>query len=248
MTHIFQISVKPGLVPRTESCFPKHIQIISDKEPENDGGLQAYKQQPESRVEIAASRLTGESDEDFEARIQYEIERELLRISVLTGVFYSATVVDVDPMISRNRSIKVSTGWLPRVLDPSSAGKPQSWTGALETKLMLWRRVLEDKGDPMLGYAYLYMICEVDGFVEWDYESRIGPTASQEIRLIRNLLLHSSEPNASVVAYCELHNMDAKRSPREVVIHKQHARDRLHALLSEIRKTLLEDIGVPPNQ
>jgi len=133
------------------------------------------------------------------------------------------------------------------IVDPRKAGKPQNWTGSVETKLMLWRRVSEDKNDPILAYTYLHMICELDGNDAWEHESNLAPSAFQEIRLIRNLLLHSKKkPNASVVTYCKLYNLNPDRTPREVVAHKQHARDRLHALLGEVWKALLQDVGVEP--
>ncbi len=139
-------------------------------------------------------------------------------------------------------------GWGHRRVKPRAVGKPQNWTGAVETKLMLWRRVSEDRSDPMLVYAYLFMICELDGFENWDPESEVAPSVSQEIRLIRNLLLHSKErPRVSVVAYCKLHNLSPDRTPREVEAHKQHARDRLHVVLGGVWEALLRDVGVSPN-
>ena len=249
MTHLFRLSIEPGLLPGTEACFPEHIRILREEAPESSGNLKTYKQQPESQFELEADRLVDESNEDFEARVQHEIERELLRISVLSGTFYQASITNIEPMISRNRNIQASTGWGHRVVDPKRAGKPQNWTGAVETKLMLWRRVSEDRSDPILVYAYLFMICEPDGIDDWDHESNLAPSAFQEIRLIRNLLLHSTEkPKTRVVAYCKLHNLNPDRTPREVEAHKKHARDRLHAVLGEVWKMLLQDVGVCPNQ
>jgi len=249
MTHLFRIAIKPGLRPGTETCFPQHIRILPEEAPRSSGNIKAYKQQPESKIEFEANQLVDESNEDFEARIQYEIDRELLRISVLTDTFYQASVTDIEPMISRKHNIRTSTGSAHHIVDPRRAGKPQNWTGAVEIKLMLWRRVSEDKNDPILAYAYLHMICELDGIDPWDCKSNLAPSASQEITLIRNLLLHSEEkPYPSVVAYCKLQNLNPDRTPREVVAHKQHARDRLHVLLVEVRKVLLQDVGVEPNQ
>ncbi len=249
MTHLFRLSIKPGLPPGTDTCFPRHIRVVPEEVPDNSGNLRTYRQQPESQIELTADQLADESNEDFEGRIQYEIERELLRISVFTGIFYQASITDIEPMISRTHNIQVSAGWLHRSVKPRAVGKPQIWTGAVETKLMLWRRVSEDRSDPMLVYAYLFMICELDGFEDWDPESELAPSVSQEIRLIRNLLLHSKEkPRASVVAYCKVHNLSPDRNPREVEAHKQHARDRLHALLGGVWKMLLKDVGVLTNQ
>ena len=248
MTHLFRLSIKPGLPPGTDTCFPRHIRVVQEEAPDNGGNLRIYRQRPESQIELTADQLADESNEVFEARIQYEIERELLRISVFTGIFYQASITDIEPMISRNRYIRASAGWGHRPVKPRAVGKPQNSTGAVETKLMLWRRISQDRSDPMLVYAYLFMICELDGFEDWDPESELAPSVSQEIRLIRNLLLHSKEkPRASVVAYCKLHNLSPDRTPREVEAHKQHARDRLHALLGGVWKVLLQDVGVLPN-
>ena len=243
MTHVFRFSIQPGLPPGSQSCFPPHIQILNGP-PTPPGELSSHTPQLESEIEATSNQFSGESNEEFAERIQYEVERELLRLSVLTGRFYTARIMEVTPLLRRNINIQVATGWDHGEVDPRQAGGAQTWTGMLESKLMLWRRVSEDRADPMLAYAYLYMICELDSFNDWDIQSGQHPDAPQEIRLIRNLLLHSSQPNPSVIAYCALYGLSPGRSPSEVEQHKQHARDRLHALLADVWNALLQEVGV----
>jgi len=227
LSYSLTFKIVPDLPQHSQSYLPKHIRFDSP-----------------DRLVICLEQEQDESNEDLITRAEWEIQRELLRIHVFQGIVYTSTYIAAQPLLSRAFRLQASPGWMHHPIAPKLARCQELWTPSIETKLVLWGEVQRENLTPQLRYAYLYMICEIDGVhMDWDYKSGQNPTPFEEIKIIRNLLLHSGDMHPRVKKYLSRKNIDHQRNIQNLQIYTKLATDRLHAVLTDVWKLLLNDLG-----
>ncbi len=229
MKYNFYFKISPNLPSHAQSYLPEdnHIRFTSP-----------------NQLVIGLDQKPEESNEALKEHAEWEIKRELLRINVLEGILYEHFYLYVKPKLSYRFRGKASAGWIQRPINPELA-TCQDWMSAstIETKLVLWEQA-QIATNPRLIYAYLNMICEISGVdMDWQPQSGLEPTPIQEIKIIRNLLLHSKNPHPKVKIYLEKMNFPLERTVENSQYHLKLGLDRLYIVLPAVWNILMNDLG-----
>ncbi len=227
MQYSLLFEITPALPNHAQSYLPGHISFRSP-----------------NKLAICLHQEQGETNEALKSRAEWQIKRELLRIHVLEGIIFESNYLGAEPPLFFGFTGTASTGWFQRPLNPELAKAQETWEPNIELKLLLWEKAQREISDVRLTYAYLYMICETSKVdMRWNGDMNSELKAVQEIKLIRDMLLHGDQPQVMVKKYLEKCGIPHERNVDNSQRHIKLAYDRLHVALPAVWRILLKDLG-----